>query len=381
VNNIHTLTLAHHWLIAERGGEKVLQSFSTLFPQATLYTLVATDDQDRFGSWLSGHSVIASPLQRFPAVERRYKALLPFFPWALKRLKVKQGTKLLLSSDASVVKGMQIPEGCLHVCYCHSPPRYLWSMQETYLKQSSGLGAFGRLVFKAVTPYVRSFDHKAAQRVDHFIANSNFVAERIKRCYGKDSTVIYPPVATDDFIYSSEKGDFYLVVSELVPYKRIDIAVEAFNQNGKRLLIIGSGSELEYLKSIAQPNVEFLGRAPFQTLKEAYSKCRAFIFPGIEDFGITPLEAQSSGTPVIAYGEGGALETVINAETGLFFDSQTADALVEAVARFEGMQFDSLACRRQAERFSEPRFRQEIKDFLVKVAPDALEGYEWPAID
>ena len=217
--------------------------------------------------------------------------------------------------------------------------------------------------------------------MDHFIANSNFVAERIKRCYGKDSTVIYPPVATDDFIYSSEKGDFYLVVSELVPYKRIDIAVEAFNQNGKRLLIIGSGSELEYLKSIAQPNVEFLGRAPFQTLKEAYSKCRAFIFPGIEDFGITPLEAQSSGTPVIAYGEGGALETVINAETGLFFDSQTADALVEAVARFEGMQFDSLACRRQAERFSEPRFRQEIKDFLVKVAPDVLEGYEWPAID
>ena len=375
------VTLVHHWLIAERGGEKVLQSFSRLFPLATICTLVRSRDPALFGEWMSGHSVKTSLLQKIPGASQHYKKLLPFFPLAIARLRAPDDTQLLLSSDASTLKGLRLPKNAIHVCYCHSPPRYLWEMQDTYLQQSSGLGWFGRMLFRAVTPYVRNFDRKAAQRVDHFIANSNFVAERIKRCYGKDSTVIYPPVATDDFLYSSEKDDFYLVVSELVPYKRIDIAVEAFNQNGKRLLIIGSGSELEYLKSIAQPNIEFLGRAPFDRLKEAYSKCRAFIFPGIEDFGITPLEAQASGTPVIAYGEGGALETVIDGETGLFFDSQTADALVEAVDHFEGMQFDPLACRRQAERFSEPRFRQEIKDFLVKVAPDVLEGYEWPAVD
>jgi glycosyltransferase involved in cell wall biosynthesis len=367
-------SLAHHWLVAERGGEKVLHSFSQLFPSADLYTLVATEDSSRFSGWLQGHHVTTSLLQKFPGAERRYKSLLPLFPWAIARLKVKEGTKLLLSSDAAVIKGLKLPEDTIHVCYCHSPPRYLWEMQDTYLQQSSGLGAFGRFVFKTITPYVRDFDRKAAKRVDHFIANSQFVAERIERCYGRKAAVIYPPVAFEDFIYNEDKEDFYLVVSELVPYKRIDLAVEAFNRNGKRLVIIGDGSERQSLQVKANSNIEFLGRAPFETLKDHYSKCRAFIFPGIEDFGITPLEAQASGSPVIAFGEGGALETVIDGKTGAFFHQHTADALITAIDDFEQMEIDPVVCREQAVRFSEPRFRQEMKEYLIKVAPNALEA-------
>ena len=370
------ISLAHHWLISERGGEKVLQSFSNLFPTASIYTLVATKDLSRFGGWLDRHKIITSPLQFFPNATQRYKFLLPFFPFAVSRMKVSSDVKLILSSDASVIKGLKVPEGSMHVCYCHSPPRYLWSMQETYIKQSSGLGFIGRKVFKAVTPYVKSFDFNSAIGVDHFIANSFFVAERIKQCYGRQASVIYPPVSLDDFIFSEEKEDFYLVVSELVPYKRIDLAVQAFSRNGKRLLVIGEGSERESLEARAASNVEFLGRQPFSVLREAYSKCRAFIFPGIEDFGITPLEAQASGSPVIAYGEGGALETVIDGKTGLFFQEQTVEALIAAVEALQKQTLNSLDIRKNAERFSPDRFCREIKAFLYGVAPEVMRATE-----
>ena len=370
------ISLAHHWLISERGGEKVLQSFSKLFPTAPIYTLVANKDRSGFGDWLEGHQILTSPLQFFPNATQRYKLLLPFFPLAVACTKVTSADQLVLSSDASVIKGLKVPKDSVHVCYCHSPPRYLWSMQETYLKQSSELGFIGKSVFKAVTPYVKSFDRKSAQRVDHFIANSSFVAEQIKQCYGRQATVIYPPVSLNDFVFSEQKEDFYLVVSELAPYKRIDLAVEAFSRNGKRLLVIGEGSERESLEARAASNVEFLGRQPLSVLREAYSKCRAFIFPGIEDFGITPLEAQASGSPVIAYGEGGALETVIDGITGMFFQEQTAEALISAVEALEKKELNSLEMRKNAERFSQDRFCREIKAFLHEVAPEVMRATE-----
>lgn len=365
-----SVTLAHHWLIAERGGEKVLRSLAALFPHADICSLVAAPDLSHFGEWIKNHRIITSPLQRIPYAHKHYKSLLPLFPTAIKRLKAPERTRLLISSDASIIKGLTIPENAIHVCYCHSPPRYLWEMQDTYLQQSSDMGIVAKAVFKAITPYVKRFDLQAAQRVDHFIANSQFVANRIKQCYDREATVIYPPVAYDDFVFNEQRQDFYLVVSEMVPYKRIDIAIQAFNKNGKKLIVIGDGPERASLESIAKPNIQFLGRTPFATLREAYSQCRAFIFPGIEDFGITPLEAQASGSPVIAYAKGGALETVIAGKTGLFFHQQTPEALNACIERFEDLSFSPEACRQNAERFNEPRFRDEIMSYLKLIVPN-----------
>jgi glycosyltransferase involved in cell wall biosynthesis len=266
------------------------------------------------------------------------------------------------------------------VCYCYSPPRYLWDLQETYMRQTSGIGEFGRLVFRLSTPYVRNFDRRAARTVDHFIAISAFARGRIQRYYDRDSVVIYPPVALDDFELETGGDDFYLVVSELAPYKRIDLAVEAFNQLNRRLIVIGQGSEMERLRRMAKPNIEFLGSQPFSVLKKHYQRCRAFIFPGIEDFGITPLEAQASGKCVIGLAEGGLLETAIDGRTAVYFHEQTAQALAEAVERFEGQEslFEPEVCRANALLFAPGRFRREIVAFLAERFPHLFANHPWP---
>lgn len=397
------VTLANHWLVTYRGGEKVLAEFRTLFPEAWMATLIC--ERGEIPDKIIGRKVVTSPMQHVPLAWKYYKALLPLHIWAFERLRVPLGTRLVLSSDAAMVKGLCVPDGVRQVCYCHSPPRYLWDLQSDY---SEGLGALKRLVFNYIVPRARSFDYAAAQRVDRFIANSQFVAERIKRSYGRDSEVIYPPVSVGDFSPEHPSEDFYLLVTQLTPYKRADLAVRAFTAMGKKLVIIGEGSELDGLKRIAGPTVQLVGRQPFRVVKDHFERCRAFLYPQVEDFGITAVEAQAAGKPVIAFRAGGALETVIEGETGLFFNEQTPESLADAVQRFErkflvpvasssasngttltesskipALELElatstRLSCRANAERFRPERFRAEIKAFLEKHYPDLFAGYAWP---
>jgi glycosyltransferase involved in cell wall biosynthesis len=369
--------LAHHWLVGMRGGEKVLEQLCLLFPGAPIYTLVS--NRANLSDVIASHPIHESLIQRLPGGFRRYKSLLPLFPLAISNLRVAPDIDFLFSTDASVIKGLSYPPGIPHVCYCHSPPRYLWELQDTYLRQTGGLGPLGRAVFRAVTPYVRSFDRKAAARVTHFIANSRFVQQRIQSAYARDSAVIYPPVDVDAFQPGRSAEDFYLIVTELVAYKRVDLAIDAFNRLGKRLVVLGDGPEGAALRARAKPNIEFLGRQPFATLRDRFERCRAFIYPQIEDFGITAVEAQAAGRPVLAFREGGALETVIDGKTGLFFDQQTPESLAACVEAFEGQSFSAAACRENAERFRPESFRNAIRQFLSEKLPALFPAQTNPA--
>jgi glycosyltransferase involved in cell wall biosynthesis len=361
------VALAHHWMVSMRGGEKVLEEICRIFPGAPIHTLVA--DPSRLSAGLRNHPIRTSSLQRLPGSVRHYKKLLPLFPWAVGSLKVSGPVDLVVSSDASVIKGLDYPAGVPHICYCHSPPRYLWDMQEDYTQSSEVGGPIGRLVFNRVVPYVREFDRRAAERVTHFIANSDFVRKRIKAHYGREAEIIYPPVALQDFAMAREAPeDFYLVVSQLVPYKRIDVAVEAFRRLKKKLVIIGEGSERARLEKLGGPGIRFLGSQPGPILRDHLRQCRALIFPGVEDFGITPLEAQASGRPVLAYRAGGVLETVRDGVTGFFFDRQTPESLMETVEKFEAAEnpFRPEDCRASAERFGPGPFRAKFSDYLAR---------------
>lgn len=366
------IDLLHHWLVSMRGGEKVLEQFSKMFPSADIHTLVAAEE--KLSKKLQQHLITTTNLGKLPGVEHYYKSLLPLYPMAIRNYRIE--SDFILSSDASLIKGIGQPDDAPHVCYCHSPPRYLWDMQEEYLQR---MNPFSAQILKGLTPYLRKFDLEGAEKVDRFLANSKFVQQRIKRIYNRESTVIHPPVDLSAFSHENSPEDYYLMVSALVPYKRVGLAVEAFNELKKPLVIIGAGSEKERLEQMARDNIRFLGNQPFEVLKEHYEHCRAFIFPGVEDFGITPLEAQASGKAVIAYKEGGVLETVKEDETGLFFEEQTAEALVDAVKRFEDIekQFESERCRQNAARFSPERFRSAIKDFLIGTYPSYFSDFRW----
>jgi glycosyltransferase involved in cell wall biosynthesis len=368
--------LAHHWMEFFRGGEAVLEQFGLLFPEAPISILVFNDKN--LPPTLLSRALRASFLQRSAFLRSHFRKLLPIFPEIIGSMRLPRETRFVLSSDASMIKGIPIRNETVHVCYCHSPPRYLWGLEDSYLESSSHQNRLGRLLFSASLPRLRKFDKRKAQRVDRFIANSRCVQNRILRYYERESVVIYPPVDVAALNPNRQREEFYLVVSALVPYKRVDIAVDACARLGRRLIVIGTGPEEADLRRRGGPHVTFLGWQPTSIVRDHFERCRAFVFPGIEDFGITPCEAQAAGAPVIAFGEGGALETVNEGVSGIFFHSQTVDSLVDAFGRFEShTPFSPSACRENVEHLGPARFRREIRTFLDREYPSLFSGRAW----
>lgn len=375
--NFPPTALVHHWMEHFRGGEAVLQELGALFPEAPISIMVYR--RENLSPSLRKHVFRPSFVHRLPWLRNRFRALLPFFPEIVRSMRVPNEARLVLSSDASMIKGIKIPAEAVHVCYCHSPPRYIWGLEEAYLQSTSHNGRGFRKLFSAILPRLRAFDRARAQKVDRFIANSRCVQERILRCYGRKSVVICPPVDVDGFDATRPREDFFLVVSALVPYKRVDLAVEACSRLGRRLVVIGTGPEMGELKRRASPHVSFLGWQPGPVVRDHFERCRALLFPGIEDFGITPCEAQAAGAPVIAFAAGGALETVRDGITGIFFETQTVAALADCIRRFDALPpFAAEVCRANVEHLRPARFRRNVRAFLEQEFPELFAGRKWP---
>jgi glycosyltransferase involved in cell wall biosynthesis len=363
------VAIVHDWLVTYAGAERVLEQMLATYPDADLFSLIDfLAPQER--EFLGGRPVHTSFLQRIPGVRRRYRSLLPLMPLAIEQLDLS-AYDLVLSSSYAVAKGVLTGPDQLHLCLCHSPMRYAWDLQHQYLRETGldhGIrGALARWTLHRM----RLWDVRSAAGVDAFIAVSRYIARRIWKAYRRKSTVIYPPVDVDDFTPGGVRENFYVTASRMVPYKRIDLVVEAFaTMPHRRLIVIGDGPEARRIRSKGAPNIEFLGQQPFEVLRDRLRRARAFVFAAEEDFGIAPVEAQACGTPVLASGKGGVLETVRglgeSAPTGVFFPEQTIASLVDAVECFEreGGQIEPDACRRNAERFSPERFRNEFRAFV-----------------
>lgn len=377
------VAVVHHWFVTRGGGERVAECIAALFPQAELFTLVASPAG--LPETLSRRKLHTSFLQKIPLARRQHRHFLPLYPAATEWMDLR-GFDLVLSSDSGPVKGVRLSEGATHICYCHSPMRYLWDGYEAY---RSSMGGFTRFAFTATAAGVRRWDAEAAQQVTHFLANSQYVADRIRRCYDRDAEVLPPPIDLHRAagVVAETPGEHYLCAGRLVAYKRTEIVIEACRRMNRRLRIAGKGPEEAKLRRMAagDARIEFLGELSNEELWREYAVCRALLFAADEDFGMVPLEAQACGRPVIAYGVGGSLETVRGAwhtadatseTTGTYFDEQSPAAVSEAMERWERSMeegFNPQAARKWAAQFATPLFLERYRAFVLSKVPEAAE--------
>ncbi|MDX2190404.1 MAG: glycosyltransferase family 4 protein [Bacteroidota bacterium] len=358
------IAIIHDWLYINGGAEKVLEQIINAFPDADLYSLLEflPENEKKF---LQNKPVTTSFIQKLPFAKRYFRNYFPFMPFAIEQFDLSS-YDIIISSSYAMAKGVLTHSEQFHICYCHSPVRYAWDLYHQYVKEANLHKGLKGFMARLALHYLRLWDVSTANKVDHFIANSHFISKRIKRVYRRNSTVVYPPVDVTNFELCTDKEDFYLTASRFVPYKRIDLIVEAFSHlPDKKLIVIGDGPDFKKIASKNYPNITFLGHVPFGELKSYMQRARAFVFAAKEDFGIVPVEAMACGTPVIAFGSGGVLETVVDNETGVFFNNQTTESLIDAIERFEKIKFDHIAIRNHSLQFSKELFLEKFKTLTL----------------
>ena len=355
------IAIVHDWLVTNAGAEKVLRSIVNLYPDADIFSLVDFLSDEERNIIIDNKKVHTSFIQKLPYAKKHFRNYLPLFPKAIESFDLS-AYDLIISSSWAVAKGLKKTPDQLHVCYCHTPIRYAWDLYDEYTKELPWLK---KILVQSILKYIRKWDLDTVDRVDHFIANSKFVQERIKRTYNREATVIYPPVDINKFTLYEEKENFYLTASRLVPYKKTKLIVEAFNKMpDKKLVVIGSGEEYDSIKKIAKDNIIVLGYQSDEVLITSMQKAKAFIYAAIEDFGIIPIEAMACGTPVIALNEGGTKETIINKVTGIHFEEQTEASIIAALEKFETLDFNYTDIRNEAAKYT--HFEKELRSFITR---------------